>query len=560
MNAKTRPRFDVDALRNIAGVKVFARGEAYYRAGQVEILRFEKGRAVASVAGTEDYRTVVTGKGAKIGGECSCPAFETWPVCKHMVATALAANAAATNGEAQGTGAIARIRSYLEAQPTDALVEMIIDLAERDPALFRRLDMAAATLHADDKLVEASLRKAITDATRTRGFVDYSRAPGWAGGVDSVLDALAAIATGPRAQLVTNLAEHAISRIERAIEAIDDSDGYCGGLLAHAREIHLAACRAARPDPVQLARDLFSREMHDDYEAFYGAAEIYADVLGEAGLAEYRRLAAEAWHKVAPRMGPRHNWDDPDFEDDGFRLTSILDFFAEREGDVEWRIALRSKDLSSPWSYLQLAEFCRSQGREDDALRYAEEGLWLFEDERPDERLVFLAVELLAKAGRKDEAAAHLWRAFEKAPSLELYQRLRKSGGEGARAIAALTERLTREEATRWHAPADLLIRVLTQEKMFDEAWAIVRAHRVSRDVQDSLARVSEATHPDEALKVYAERVEELVRLGGNPNYEEACPLVARMAGLRGKTEQAAYLTDLKERHRRKRNFMKLLG
>ena len=35
MKAKNRPRFDVDVLHELAGAKVFARGEAYYRGGQV---------------------------------------------------------------------------------------------------------------------------------------------------------------------------------------------------------------------------------------------------------------------------------------------------------------------------------------------------------------------------------------------------------------------------------------------------------------------------------------------------------------------------------------------
>jgi len=562
MSAKTRALFDTDALREVAGAKVFARGEAYFRAGQVEILSFEKGRVLASVAGTEDYRTVVTGKGVKIGGECSCPAFETWPICKHMVATALAANAAGAEGDAEGTDAITRIRRYLKAQPTDALVEMIIDLAERDTAQLRKLEMAAATLDGDDKSLESSLRKAITAATRTGGFVDYYEASGWAAGVEAALDALAAVASGPRAAIALKLADHALARIEQAMESIDDSDGHCGALLEQARDIHLAACRTVKPDPVQLARDLFAREMEEDYETFHGAAAAYADVLGEAGLAEYRRLAIEAWDGIAPRSGPQRVGDDDDFDGNRFRLTSILDFFAEREGDVELRIAIRAKDLSSPWRYHQLAEFCRAEGREDEALRYAEEGLWLFEDKRPDQRLVSLAVDLLAKAGREEDAAAHLWRAFEKAPSLELYGQLNMLGGEDARtrAIAALEARLTREEATRWHAPADLLIRILTREKMFDEAWAVLRTHRTSRDAMEALAKASEATHPGDALKVYAGRVEELVGQGGNPNYEEARRLITRMAGLRDEAEQAAYVVDLKERHRRKRNFMKLLG
>jgi hypothetical protein len=58
-----------------------------------------------------------------------------------------------------------------------------------------------------------------------------------------------------------------------------------------------------RPDPLRLARDLFAREMEDDYGAFDGALALYADVLGEAGQTEYRRLAAEAWEKLTPARG-----------------------------------------------------------------------------------------------------------------------------------------------------------------------------------------------------------------------------------------------------------------
>ena len=95
----------------------------------------------------------------------------------------------------------------------------------------------------------------------------------------------------------------AIERIERAAESVDDSDGHCGALLERARDIHLAAARAARPEPLQLARDLFAREMEQDSDAFDGAAALYADALGTEGLAEYRRLAAAAWTSC-PRAPP----------------------------------------------------------------------------------------------------------------------------------------------------------------------------------------------------------------------------------------------------------------
>jgi uncharacterized Zn finger protein len=560
MKTKTPPRFDIDALRNLAGGTSLARGEEYYRDGQVVILSIEPTRVLAQVAGTEDYRTMLTGRGKTIGGECSRPAFDDWGFCKHMVATALAANAAGTDAGTNGIGALEGIRRHLKEQGVDALVAMIVDMAERDPALFRRLDLAAATVQGDDKTLEARLRKAIDGATRTRGFVDYRGAAAWAEGEDAALDAVAGLASGRLAGLALKLVERTIERVEQAVEDIDDSDGHCSTLLQRARDIHLAAARAARPDPVALARDLFAREMEDDCGTFGGAVALYADALGDAGLAEYRRLAAEAWAKLPPRIGETRAHDESLGDYD--RLKDILDVFAEREGDVQARIALRAKDLSSPWSYLQLAEFCRTQGRDDEALRRAEEGLWLFDAGRPDEPLLLFTVGLLAKAGRKSDAEAHLRRAFEKMPSLTLYARLRKLGGRAARerAVAFLEARLAKETRTQWHSLVDLLVQILIREKRFAPAWAAVRGHRASMGVREVLARATEGTHPREALDTYAERVEQLANAGGDSAYAEAAKLIARMTALRSAPEQAAYVAGLKTRFGRKRNLMKLLA
>jgi len=553
---KARIRFDVAALRQIAGEKVFARGEAYHRDGQVVLLRIERDRVVGQVAGTEDYRTEILGRGKKIAGECSCPAYEDWGFCKHMVALALAANA--EGPDSNGAGALAHIRDHLKKKGVEALVEMILEIAERDAALFRKLDIAASALRADDKTLEARLRRAIDGSTKTRGFVDYGEAADWAEGVESALDALAELASSNRAGIVLKLAEHAIGRIEAASGSIDDSEGHCGALLDRARDIHHAAVCKARPDPVGLARDLFTREMESDFETFNGAVTLYADVLGKKGLAEYRRLATEAWAKLPALTGKSREREN--FDDQYDWLIDILDVFAQRERDVEARIALRAKNLSSPWRYLQLAEFCRARGRNAEALRHAEEGLWVFEDGRPDERLVVFVTELLAETGRKSDAEAHLWRLFEKDPSVEHYARLRKLGGTAARdrAIAFLKVHAEKNKLNRRRYPAETLIHIMMREKMLDAAWEVVHSHTVAMDTKVELARSSEATHPHEAATVYVARIDELV-LSGN-GYEEAAKLVKRLAGLRNAAEQKTYVATLRERFARRRSFVKLLS
>jgi tetratricopeptide (TPR) repeat protein len=423
-------RFDIGTLRELAGDKIFARGEEYFCGGLVEILSIEGDSVLARVAGSEDYRTQLTGRGEDIDGHCSCPAYVDWGFCKHMVATGLAANAASQE-ESQGGGVLPRIREHLKTKSVDDLANLILGLAERDTQLLRKLELAAATTQDDDGTLGPRLRRAIDNATRVNEYIDYPSARDWAAGINEALDAVEALASGARAAIALQLAERAIERIGRAFESIDDSDGHIGMLLNRAREIHFTAATASRPEPGQLARDLFALEMNDDFGAFHRLARLYAEVLGEAGLAEFRRLAETAWRKLEKRSTRSQDDSSPDLH----QLIGILDFFAEREGDVDARIALRSKDLSSPYDYLKLAEFCKSQGRETEALRHAEEGLWMFEDGRPDERLVCFAADLLARAGRKDEAETHVWRAFEKEPSLELYATLHKLRGNW-RAVA----------------------------------------------------------------------------------------------------------------------------
>ena len=555
MTVENLQRFDVAALKRLAG-GAFARGEAYYREGRVEILAFEPRRVLARVTGTEDYRVNLLGAGETIKGECNCPAFDDYGFCKHMVATALAANATGHAHE-QSSGVLARIRAHLEDKSNGVLVAMIVELAERDPALFRKLEIASAADRADDKTLAARLGKAIDQATATRGFVEYGEAGGWAAGVDEALDALEAL-DAKRDRLVLKLAEHAIDRIETAIESIDDSNGQCGDLLERARDIHIRAARSVRPNPIALARDLFERETGDGYGTFDGAAWLYADALGEAGLAEYRRLATEAWEKLPPLSARSRKKAEGDYAG----LSGILDRFAARDNDVEARIALRAKDLSSPWKYFELAEFCLKHKSADEALRWAEEGLWAFEDGPSDARLVLFAADLLVKADRGAEAEVLLRRTFERAPDFNVYLRWRDAGGETAlgQALAVIERCAAAETGLSFGHPADLGVKILMHEKRFDMAWMMTRNHRVSLAVKERLARESEADHPREALEVYARRVDELANAGGNRAYEEAAGLIARMGALRAGAEQAAYVATLKERFGRRRNFVKLLG
>ena len=565
-------RFDVAALRDVAGEKVFARGVAYHEDGQVEIVTFDGTRVLARVIGSEVYRCELVGAGEKFSGECSCPAFSDWGFCKHLVATALAANSLGSGALEQVSSRFAKIREHLRARGVEGLVEMVVGLAERDPSLLKELELSAAAATADDKTLFVQFKKAITEATRTHGFVEYRKMRDWVRGIESLLDRISSLVDNGRAALVLQLLDHFFARMDEALADVDDSDGGGGDVYAKACEIHRAACRQAKPDPVALARALFSREIDSDWEFFHGASEAYEDILGDAGLAEYRRLASEAWQKIKPLRATGRQGQDDQFGAH-YALAAVLERFAEREGDVDGVIAIRTRDLSTAYDYLGIAQLCLDHGREPEALKWAEEGLWQFED-TPDERLIFFACDLYRRIGRGEDADKLLWQAFERRPSIQLYERLKSAadtdrmlvGAVRDRALAwlrAQVEKPTGQSAMRWSSPAELFVRMAMAEGLLTDAWMVVNDHGCNEYLLEELAEASEQSHPAEALKVYGDRVERRVRLGGPVNYEHACQIVGRMRILReglGETAQhAAYLDDLRSRHKAKRNFMKLL-
>jgi len=567
------PRWDVGKLRDVAGDKVFERGVAYFEDGQVEIITVDRTRVVAEVVGSETYRTELVGTGRDFSGDCSCPAFPEWGFCKHLVATALAANAVTPEAVASTESRIEKIRRHLRGMGIEPLVGMITGLAARDPALMSELELAAAIEADDDAALLARFKKTITEATRISGFLDYRAAPGWAQGVRTLLDRIEKLIDRGRTHLVLELLDGLFARLEAALQSGDDSNGEIGGAFGRACEIHRAACAMVKLDPIALARDLFAREVETDWDFFAGASEAYADSLGETGLAEYRRLAEAAWRKTKPRRAGGTQILDTEF---GRRhqLRAILESFAERDGDLDRRIALRAQDLASSYDYLGIAQLCLEQGRDAQALKWAEDGLWQFED-NPDARLIVFTADLYRKTERQADAEKLLWRGFERQPSRHLYDRLRGVSQRDRRAATDVRDRavaLLQAAATgetsggrpHWASPARLMLDIMMTDGMLNEAWDFVGSHGCPDDVLQALAAASEQSHPTEALQAYRHRVERLIGLGGNGNYDAAFKLIARMAPIRTRLGQAsehtAYVADLMAQHKAKRNFIKLLS
>jgi uncharacterized Zn finger protein len=564
----TKPVFDVARLRKAAGNKVFERGEDYHADGSVDILTFSNSRVTAQVTGTQPYFVDLACNKGGLSGFCSCPAYVDHGFCKHMVATGLAANDhVPDDGAADSPGTI---ENMLRSLDHEALVKLVIDIASSDPKALHALSLKAALISladSDAPSLAKKLKREIKAATRVGGFIGYDEVSAWAARIEDLIDSIEGLLTKGHGQLVMELADLLREQLNDAFEAIDDSDGQMGMLVSRTIELHLAACRLACPDPVRLAKDLFAREMADDF-GLEDTIEIYADLLGDSGRQEMERLAAAAWAKLRP---PRAGVDN---DNDGTwsvypQLATMLDRFATDRGDLQARIDIRKRDLSNPGRYLDLAKLCEEHGRTDEAIKWVKDGLFVFEDSL-DDRLVLYAADLFMRHGRADDRSALLRRAFARSPSIDLHKQLvRNLKGYGRvqvtdRAIELIRTRKPDADRPRFQNNDDLVVSILSSERRLDEAWAFAAAAKCTVYCLEELAQASEKSHPRQALQVHQRRVTRLVQTGGNQSYEEAQRLIKRMriiAEQGGEADgQATFESDLLAKHHAKRNFVKLMS
>ncbi|MGH8721829.1 MAG: tetratricopeptide repeat protein, partial [Burkholderiales bacterium] len=354
------------------------------------------------------------------------------------------------------------------------------------------------------------------------------------------------------------------------------SDGEMGGLIDRLQEMHLEACRMARPDPVALAERLFELEMESSFGAFHQAVAAYADVLGEAGRAAYRRLAEAEWAKVRA-LGPGE--EDPDRYDRRWRITAIMEAIARADDDLEALVAIKSHDLSLPHAFLAIAELYRDAGDPDRALAWAERGWRAFAGPRRDERLRAFIADAYQSRGRCDEAMALVWEAFTEYPRLEAYQQLEEHARRAGhwpdwrdKALSSIRERIadqTAEPPAPWpwgRAAArdhSLLVEVFLHEGDLDAAWREAETGGCATRLWLALAKRREKSHPADAIRVYRDHVAALLRDTGDGVYREAIGFIEKIETLLVRCGQdtafAAFLTELRATHRRKRNLMKML-
>ena len=565
------------ALKRLAGSRYFERGEEYFADGLVRGFTEDEGTLVAKVRGTQDYRVKFWVDSGKIEYACTCPLGTEEVFCKHCVAVGLAWLAGSTEGALSKAGqpkvTSKDVQVYLEGQEKGALVRLILERTQEDDRLRERLLMKAA--RATSKGLDlATFRQAIDNAVETSNFVDWRSSWDYAQGIEEVISSIEELLKEGHAPEVVELAEYFLKTVEEHMDNVDDSDGNMGDILEGLQELHHNACKQAKPNPEGLAKRLFEWELRTDYDLFSGAAAIYANVLGERGFGVYRRLAEAEWSHVL-QLAP--NQKDPDQYGRRYRITHIMETLAELSKDVEALVAIKKRNLSHAFAYLEIAEAYKKAGRDEQSLEWAEKGVKAFPN-RTDSRLREFLADEYHRLKRHEEAMALMWAEFTEGSHLEDYQLLKKHADKISawpewrqRALVFLREEIAkakktdRKEQWGWSPRADHseLVRIFLWQKDEETAWQEAKAGGCTNDLWMQLAARRERKHPEDALPIYQARIDLIVDRKNNESYREAVQLLRKirdlMARLGHKVEFSGYLETVRTKHKPKRNFMKLI-
>lgn len=571
-------------IRKITDSRSWQRGVNYYEQGNVLSLFEDEGTIIAKVSGTRDYKVKLWTENGDLDGSCTCPMGDTGVFCKHCVAVGLTyleggAGCAPKDLKKQKTKGLeaaitlADIRQYLSQQKTDTLIEMIMDCLTEDDSLRERLVMKAARFGQKELNVDA-FRTAITQATQTHGFVDYDRAYDFYRRIENVVDSVEDLLEDGFDKEVIELSEHSLKRVGKALGEMDDSDGYMGDVLERLQMLHHKACLRAKPNPKELAKRLFKWELTTGYDTFYRAAETYADVFGKEGIAVYRRLAEAEWSKL-PQLKPGQG--SLSYRDNRFRLTSIMEALAKGSGDIEQLVAVKSKDLSCAYHFLEIARIYKDAGNSDKALEWAEKGVKTFPDE-PDSRLnEFLANEYHSR-NRHAEAMELIWSDFLSLPNLNAYKSLKEHADKckqwtkwHERALKHVRKRISdaKKQASRnyryWAIDNDhsTLVEIFLWEKNVEAAWKEAKEGGCKADLWKQLAKLREKDHPVDSIAVYQMLVKPIIEQTNNSAYREAVDLIKKIRGLMANLGQdkefQKYISSVRTEFKRKRNFITML-
>jgi len=433
-------------------------------------------------------------------------------------------------------GADATLDEAIASLGESELREIVRATAQRHAEVEREVRLVAARASGD----LAQLRAEVDRGLRTRRFLDYRDAIAWAGAAQPILGELERLSRGAPSQELVELLQRAVGHVVKVLHR--GSSGAIGDIARELLELHAIACDAQVADPVKLAKWMI-RFRFTDQDFFEADPVRYRAALGERGLAEYRRAVSASGKPTS------------------FAARYARERLAVLDGDTAAIVTLLGGDLRTPQQFVRVAEAMAELGRDDEVLVWTARGIaetsgW------QTAKLYDLACAVHARHGTGTEVLRLRRAQHEQTPTRSSYATLRTA----AEVIDVWpVERDAARAALRRHDTSALIDAMLADED-HELAWhtaATAAKETVGPDQWLRLAEAREAGHPADAVLVYQRVIEHVLATTDRRAYQQAVRILKRADTAARAADQAdtfaAYLAELRDRHRRRPTLIALL-
>lgn len=443
------------------------------------------------------------------------------------------------------------------------LAEILHAHAHDDPHLLEKLERIAAEAPVvrvkPSRSLLGSIERRLAMLEGMDGYRDWCGAASLGADIDTIRQDIVESVLPEDPERAAGLLEQLVDLEHVLFETADDSDGEIGGALrAVVDDWGRAWARVADRDPDTVAEIVLDAFTENDYGVLDEVIPAFEEALGVDGLSALETRFRSILGKESQPTDP----EDRDREWNRRTLFRGLEEIADLRGDVDAFIAAHKAAGTHLVYAVEIAERLHRAGRSDEALR------WL---ERPDRRrhlgedATNMHVGVLEALGRRDDALAMRWRAFERTLSLEHYSAYREKTPEPERDTV---RRRAIDLAFRYehiHCTLEFLIAV----EALAEAEDLVlrrttelhgRHYWTLRPAAQALA----PNHPTGAVLLYRLMVEAVLRAGKSKYYHygvgdlrEATLLSEGVDDWKGIEDHEPFMERLQAEHARKWSFWK---
>lgn len=637
-------------LEGWAGATIVKRGQSYARSGRARHLALTPdGALLAWVTGTARYATLVDVVKDRPLATCSCP-YDG--VCKHAVALVLACQSPALRGRAlptvdandprfavletagedwdpdlsnegfeeydddddsedlndgvrdnaaaqmsggigptvipTGDTAVAALRLFLEDQPKDLLVDMLLDIAQRFPAAqgFMQTQRSVEVGNVDEVLRETSALIAQA-AAEDDWYDEWGNEPNLPD-YSAIRDRLDTLLQHGYADAVVEFGEQLLDAGSRMVEFIHD-EGEAMEDVAECLDVVFAAMSQTSLSPAEQMLRVIDLQLYDQYDMTAGAQVFWEQPHEPAAWsavadALLQRLAAQ------PASGD-------DFlrsyqrEQLANRVMHALEQ-ADRQAEI---IPLAEQEATRNGSYVRLVQLLVAAGRRAEAEQWIATGIQALDASKQglSSQLRDIQRELWEQAGDWPRVAALRADIFFQQPGLTSWRALQAASEQAevwpqvrAAALRFLeTGALPATDESAWPLPAldlsqptqrvqpsfplrNVLIDVAIYEERPDEVLRWYDQPRAGQPTwtaisDDRVAEAVQGAHPERAAEIWKRMAEQQIANTNVRAYEEAAVFLGKLGRLRKQHVQIdswrQYLAELRETNKRKRRLLEVL-